>query len=112
MALQDDLTKFLADFDAFIASPSWPGAVGLTADGAAIIKDIASGGLQASSKGVALGATAVKAACARATLLGTDFASLRRALAAELALPNINWQNVLAILLAILNALGPVLIKG
>ena len=105
MALQDDLTKFLADFDAFIASPSWLGAVGLTADGAAIIKDLATGGSQA-------GTPSAKAAGAKAATLGTDLKSLRGALAKELGLPSINWQNVLALLIAILQALGPVILKG
>lgn len=109
MALQDDVTKFLSDLDAFIAAPSWLGAVSLTADGAAIIKDIAGGGAPKASP---VGGAGVKAACARAVTLGTGLNALRTALAAELGKGAINWQNVLAIMLAVLQALGPILIKG
>lgn len=94
MALQDDVTKFLADLNAEIANHTWTGALALLEDGAALVKDIS---------------TLFQPT--PAPLPQGNLAALKDSLTAELALPNINWQNVLAIILAIVQALAPFVLK-
>lgn len=94
MALQDDVTKFIADLNLEITTHTWIGALTLVEDGAALVRDITT--LFPPSP---------------APIPSGNLATLRDSLSAELTLPNINWQNVLAIVIAIVQALAPLILK-